>query len=204
MATAKLTAFLKQSKKHILQRPRFARSLVVGIGVLGVVCTFGGLVYLRGHAARLSFNYNPPDSNTIQRTNGAPATIAIPDLAIDVPVVESVIDKGIWQVSSSGASHLTTSSYPGQGGNIIIYGHNTTSIFARLAGIARGQRIIITNRQGYKNTYKVDTVVIVDPSDISVVLPTKEETLTVYTCTGFLDSKRLVAIAHPLIPALLK
>jgi len=37
------------------------------------------------------------------------------------------------------------------------------------------------------------------PSDTTYLLPTKVEILTLYTCTGFLDSKKLIVRAMPAV-----
>jgi len=45
--------------------------------------------------------------------------------------------------------------------------------------------------------YKVNKITAVYPNQTEVIMPTKNETLTLYTCTGFYDEKRLIVTALP-------
>ena len=45
--------------------------------------------------------------------------------------------------------------------------------------------------------YKVNKITAVYPNQTQVIMPTKRETLTLYTCTGFYDEKRLIITAVP-------
>lgn len=127
-----------------------------------------------------------------------PTSISIPSLSIDLPVTDAAIKNGEWQVSSTGASHLETSANPGEGGNIVIYGHNLLKIFGKLGNLKLGDKIYVTNENGEQTTYIAEEKKVVFPDEVESVLPTETEQLTVYTCTGFADSQRLVFIAKPL------
>lgn len=127
-----------------------------------------------------------------------PTSIDIPAISVDLPVTEAAIKNGEWQVSNTGASHLQTSANPGEGGNVVIYGHNLLRIFGKLASLKLGDKIYITNQNGEKTTYIAEEKKIVFPDEVESVLPTDHEQLTIYTCTGFADSQRLVFIAKPL------
>jgi len=45
--------------------------------------------------------------------------------------------------------------------------------------------------------YKVSDIKFVSPAQVEVIKPTANERLTLFTCSGFLDSKRLVVTALP-------
>ena len=53
--------------------------------------------------------------------------------------------------------------------------------------------MILTKEKWYE--YEIKEIKEVLPSQTETIAPTKEETLTLYTCSGFSDSKRLIVIA---------
>lgn len=143
----------------------------------------------------LSFDYTSPTSTASETTNSI-NRVQIANLNIGLPVEESNIENGVWEISESGASHLSGSSNPTEGGNIIIYAHNQDNLFGPLRNISVGEEIVL--KSGYSEfTYIVTDTFAVNPDNIAPVLPTYEEVLTLYTCTGFLDSKRYIVKAIP-------
>lgn len=128
-----------------------------------------------------------------------PDRISIPEINTNVMLKASYIADGKWQTVDEGASYLASSSRPGYGKNIIIYGHNKNSIFKNLSTISTGDEIILYNKLKEKFTYVVREYEIVKPSDIKYLnKKISNETLTIYTCTGFADLKRLVIKATPI------
>jgi len=167
--------------------------------VTGVVLIILGISYVSYSRSVLSFSADPyPIGNIFQKT-GFPVKIEIPSVGISQTVYEALIKNGVWQTSDAGATHLMVSAVPGQKGNIIIYGHNKQSIFGQLKQVRTGNSIIITTDSGNKYYYKVGNINTVTPDNLDPVKPTASEILTVYTCTGFLDSKRLVIRADPVL-----
>jgi LPXTG-site transpeptidase (sortase) family protein len=108
-----------------------------------------------------------------------------------------VIKNGVWETSSDGASHLDKSGNPGGGDNIVIYGHNKNSIFGPIRWLTSGKIINITDENGKIFTYNISKIIEVTPEDIDYVLPKNKEVLTLYTCSGILDSKRFIIVANP-------
>jgi LPXTG-site transpeptidase (sortase) family protein len=103
---------------------------------------------------------------------------------ISLPVVEAGKIEGEWTVSKTSANRVHESALPGEGGNIIIYGHNLNTIFGYLVDVKVGEIVRIRMTNGAEFTYQVTETHIVSP--------------TLYTCTGLLDSKRFVVRALPL------
>jgi LPXTG-site transpeptidase (sortase) family protein len=91
------------------------------------------------------------------------------------------------------------SATPGSIGNSIFYGHNWTSLLGRLPGARIGDEVTITMDNGIVKTFVITKTKIVSPNDTEVLDDTNFSRLTLYTCTGFLDSKRFVAFAQPKI-----
>ena len=174
----------------------------------GVLFLFLGLFFIllfsgwRFSRARiLSFrDAYPEDKKVAEKTEESrPTFIKIPSVGINLAVEESAIKNGVWEISYEGASHLDKSANPGQNGNVVIYGHNKNQLFGPIRWVEAGNTIEITDNGGKKYEYKIVKTLVTTPDDISYVLPKDKETLTLYTCTGFLDSKRFIAIAEPVV-----
>ncbi len=179
-----------------LKRPskRFIFTLTAVFGIL-LVIGGSGLLYWE---KRLSF---PTDAYTnkqaVSSSQFTPKRIIIVSAGVDLPVEEGKIVGGIWQISNTNATHLAGSQVLGQSGNIVIYGHNKRSIFGNLGSVNVGDIVETFAENGKEFDYKIKSISTVSPSDIDVVLPTNYPILTIYTCTGFLDSERLVVKAIP-------
>ena len=145
----------------------------------------------------LGFKNQPAPVNEINVESKKPFGLKITKANINLNVEESQIVNGNWEVSRDGVSHLNTSSIPGNDGNIVIYGHNKSNILGSLNTVKNGDEIIITTRDNEVHKYVVKSVEVVSPSRVDVINPTEKEVLTIYTCTGLLDSKRLVVKAEP-------
>lgn len=127
-----------------------------------------------------------------------PVGIEIPSLNLKLTVTESSITDGMWEVADKMVNHLDVSGKVGQG-NTVLYAHNTKNLFGSLRWIKPGAEVVLLDKDTVSYRYRVNQVVVVKPGEISYVLPKDEETLTLYTCTGFFDSQRLVVIARPLL-----
>lgn len=135
----------------------------------------------------------------VENHREVPTHITISSQKISLPVIQVEIDDGIWPVSDTSVSHLATSAYPGERGNIVMYGHNKADVLGKLRSVRVGDTISLTTDLNLQRDYIVSEIKEVKPSDIEVVLPTNYEVLTLYTCTGWLDSRRLVVTAYPTV-----
>ncbi len=123
-----------------------------------------------------------------------PTRIIIPALDIDIPVKQAKIIKGYWEVPTDSAGFGLGSSYPEENGNQIIFAHARKGLFLPLQNAKQGQMVyVMTNIMWY--AYKIEEIKEVLPSQTEVIAPTSESVLTLYTCTGFADSKRLIVKA---------
>jgi len=127
-----------------------------------------------------------------------PTRITIPSVNIDLPLFETQINHGAWQIASDGISHLTISARPGEKGSIILYGHNTNERFGPIRWMSIGQKITLTTIDGKNHDYIVTSTQDVSPDKVSILTSQKNETLILYTCDGFGDLQRFVLIAHPI------
>jgi len=124
----------------------------------------------------------------------SPTRLVIPDIDIDVPVVEGVD----WEQLKKGAGHLIGSANPGERGNLFLAGHNDIygEIFRKLEQLTIGDEVIVySGQQPFR--YIVRAARIVEPDDVSVMYATSTPVLTLLTCYPYMiDSHRLVVIAE--------
>lgn len=126
----------------------------------------------------------------------APQRILIPKYKLDLNIVEAKVVDGFWEISEVSASHGVGSANPGENGNIVVFAHARDELFGPVRNIAKDDEIYLLTKDRW-HKYTVSETKLVDPSQIEVVSPTTKETLTLFTCSGFLDSKRLIVKAAP-------
>lgn len=165
---------------------------------LGILCYILGIynIWLFNDPNRLSFSkYTYAAEESKIKDVLHPKKIIIKDLSIDLPIIESEVVDNVWETTDKGASYLASSPVPGEKGNSVIYGHNWASLFGNLVYAHPGQEIEIVYRDNSIKKFKVIYTSEVTPDTSSILAPTEDKRITLYTCTGFLDSKRFVAVA---------
>lgn len=126
--------------------------------------------------------------------------LAIPAIKLDSSLVEVESFK-----FDEYLAHLPGSPLPGEKGNVFITGHSmlpnfaskdSKAFFAKLPDVKKGDEIIV-DALGQRYVYKVTELRIVDPKDISVILPPDStgRYISLMTCVppGF-NTKRLVVV----------
>lgn len=131
-----------------------------------------------------------------EKKNSLPASIAIPTLDLDLLIAPGIVKKNQWTLYDDKISWLATSEPPGSGKNVILYGHNRPLLFGKLDSLQIGEEIIVIDSSGAAFTYTVAQTRKVSPEDVDVIISPKNQ-LTLYTCEGSFDEKRLVVIAYP-------
>jgi sortase A len=107
------------------------------------------------------------------------AVLSIPKVNIEVPVYNGTDDLTL----NRGAGRIEGTAAPGESGNIGIAGHRD-GFFRGLKDIHVGDQMQLA--AGNNNfVYRVDDVVIVAPSDVSVLKPRPISSLTLVTCYPF-------------------
>lgn len=192
----------RKQHKYSRKSPRHSK--------IWLILFFSGLIfiitgaYLYHRATILSFAIQFTNQSSQVGKPNLPILIRIPAADITLPIVEAKIFYGFWQTSPVTANHLASSANPGEKNNVVIYGHNTDKVFTSLKLVKLNDPIILQTANQKFFTYLVKNILTVSPNEISVVQPTQSEVLTVYTCTGFLDSQRLVIQALPSISPLIQ
>lgn len=152
-------------------------------------------LYLEQSPTQLAFTNYTYAQQFKDEKGQVPVRIAIPSQGIDLPVFEAKITNNIWPTTGLGAEYLETSPLPGTTGNSIIYAHNWESLFGKLRNVKTGDTVVITYPDKSKKTFVIEYTSIVSPTESTILAPSKDKRITLYTCTGFLDSHRFVAVA---------
>lgn len=151
---------------------------------------------LSPHEAVASTLVDPmPLALNIKLSTAPPTKITIPAINLDLPVAPGVIVENKWTLFLDKISWLSTSSRIGEG-NTILYGHNRVGLFEGLKKLNIGDEIMVTqDSKIYK--FKVSQQRKVLPTDVEAILSSKNQ-LTLYTCDGSFDQRRLIVVAMPL------
>lgn len=107
------------------------------------------------------------------------AILTIDNLGIQVPVFDGTDDLTL----NRGIGRIAATATVDGIGNLGIAGHRD-SFFRGLKDIAIGDSIELQTTRSTVN-YEVSSIIIVDPSDVSVLNPTREKTMTLVTCYPF-------------------
>jgi len=120
--------------------------------------------------------------------------IQISAIQIDAPVV---LGDG-WEQLKKGVGQHVPSADPGEKGNLVLSAHNDIfgEIFRDLDQLKPGDEVtIFTNQRLY--TYIVTQSQVVEPTEVEVMAPTKEATVTLISCYPYLvDNQRIVITAQ--------
>lgn len=166
--------------------------ILLGISFLAF---FAYLLYLRCSPHPLTFEGK---TEVVVPVNGeAPVRLTIPSISVDVAIFPALIRNNQWETTGKGVSYLASSPIPGQHGNSVMYGHNWSSILGSLPKAKPGQHITVSWSNGVRREFEIMYTATVDPQQRYIIDSTNDTRLTIYTCTGFLDSKRFVVVAKP-------
>ena len=135
--------------------------------------------------------------------------ISSPDINLDTSVYEVYAPKGTWEVADYAAGHHYDSKNPGEGGNIVLSGHNNWrgEVFRYLEFLKPGNTINIWTLDGKKYTYQVQEMKKLQEAGVpmaqrllnaKVMDPTPDEQLTLITCWPYKTfTHRIIIIAKP-------
>lgn len=142
---------------------------------------------------------NPPQEQVLaaleEKKASPPTAIFIPALNLDLTVAPGIVKNNQWTLYDDKISWLATSEAPGSGKNVILYGHNRPLLFGPLDKINIGEEIIVKNNDD-TFVYVVSEMRKVSPKEVDVIISPKNQ-LTLYTCDGSFDERRLIVIALP-------
>lgn len=177
--------------------------LALGLIVLGLILVMGktepnyskDYTFEKEPVSIEGFNYN---EETVEGKR--PNRIVIPQLLVDLAVRKADVIDGYWEVFQDSAAWGVGSGFPGEAGNQVVFAHARKGLFLPLKNIKKGMRVYVftgddQERSKLSYAYEVSDIKEVLPSETEVIAPTDDETLTLYTCSGFNDTKRLIVVA---------
>ncbi len=185
----------KKSWKIPFVRVKYFLNLILALGLIsaGVALIFWA-TYLHGW----EFGEQKPSQNpTAQQrveANSKPTKIQIPKLERTLDVSDGFVENGRWKVATTGVSYLTTSGQVGKVGNAVIYGHNTINVLGGLWRVQDGDFVQVTASDGKVYKYQIFERKEIQPSEVEILKQSNDARLTIYTCSGFLDSARFVIV----------
>lgn len=119
--------------------------------------------------------------------------IQIPAIGVDAPIVQG----DNWEQLKKGVGQHVGSADPGQAGNVVFSAHDDVfgEIFRYLDKLQPGDKIVVfTAQQQY--LYLVTASQIVSPTQVEVMNPTSDATVTLISCYPYMvDNKRIVVFA---------
>jgi sortase A len=179
-----------------LQADRWLRAIEVLL-LVGAVCALGWYAAARVAAVRDQAALSRELERAVANVTPAPSERDAPARPRR-PAAGSVVGRlevprlKISAVAREGADartlrravgHVPSTAWPGQRGNAAFAGHRD-SFFRNLRDIRTGDRIVVTTTDG-RHEYVVRETRIVKPTEVSVLDPTPEPTLTLVTCYPF-------------------
>lgn len=165
--------------------------------IFGLTATIIFLLVARIYHTKLINHFKQSEQSqtgkvVVKPTILPPTSITIPQLSLNLSVAPAKIVDNQWTLYDDKVSWLSTSKTPGKG-NVILFAHNRDSLFGKLKNLQIGQEITVGDGSR-QYTYEVTQRRRVTPSDVDAVL-SDEDQLTLYTCDGSFDQKRLIVIA---------
>lgn len=171
---------------------------------------FSQVRYLLGAKPATTQSANATLASAQAAVSAAP-TISIPKINVNAPVVyeQSIAENDILTALQNGIVHYGTTPAPGQGGNAVFVGHSSNDwwepgnykfVFVLLDKLVVGDKFSL-NYQSRQYVYQVTGVSVVAPTDVGVLAPTTQPSVTLITCTPPGTSwKRLVVTANQISP----
>ena len=186
-----------KSKKTKTRKLKDKVGLGIALILLGIIFVFGGAGLFKRTSSE-TFASEPVKIEGFIASEEAlekvPQRIILPELSIDLPVKNSGLINGYWQGFIDAAGWGEGSGLPGQPGNQVIFAHARRGLFLPLKDVEIGNKVYVLSKETWYQ-YEVKEIKQVLPSQVEVIAPTEDETLTLYTCSGFTDSKRLIVVA---------
>ena len=128
------------------------------------------------------------------QTQFYPTKLMIDSAEIELPIALTTIIDGNWNYSDKEVLFVKDSGGLGMPGNKIFYGHNYPNLLKNLKNVTEGDTIEFF-QAGSIYRYKVVSANNVTPDQTHIMSQTDDDRVTIFTCSGFLDSKRLVITA---------
>ena len=174
--------------------------LTFGVGCLGVYCYSD--VYRTGYQIYEGWRFDrekTEEATPVESHLGLPVVLPDADrgptrtaakaniigrLTIARLHVSSIVEEGVDNLTLSRAvGHIPGTALPGEEGNVGVAGHRDT-FFRALKDLLPNDQIDFTTHSG-RFHYIVESLTVVEPSNVGVLKPTDRQSLTIVTCFPF-------------------
>jgi sortase A len=105
--------------------------------------------------------------------------LVVPDASVSVMLLEGTDELTL----NRAVGRIEGTARPGEAGNLGVAGHRD-SFFRGLRHVRMGHSLSLTTLEGIAH-YEVESIVIVEPSDVEVLEPTDYPSITLVTCYPF-------------------
>jgi len=168
----------------------FASKAVITLGLIFVLFSLGLFV-------ERFIPTSIKDSKAVEHTsNRYPTSISINSISVNLPIISANRDNGKFVTTKDGVTYLADSILPGETGNSVFYGHNWPSLLGNLKKVKRGDIIQLNYSNGQVKSFIVDLITEMPAKDVNIDTNSEQSILTIYTCSGFLDTKRVIVTAN--------
>lgn len=193
--------------------PSVVRPLLTAVGVFGLMLLlFKAPVII----SQVQYSLNKPAPTAVAPAADtvvpAAPSITIPKINVHAPVVyePSVAEASVQKALESGVDHYGNTPLPGQAGNSVIFGHSSNDwwepgnykfVFVLLDKLVVGDQFSV-DYNSVRYTYEVTSSKVVPPTDLSVLAPTSNPSITLITCSPPGTSlNRLIVAAKQITPS---
>ena len=106
------------------------------------------------------------------------ATLKIPSIELELPIYYGKT----MDLLKNGVGHDNSSYFPGEGGSIVMMGHNYNRLLGKLPDVKVGDSIQVTTNYGEFNYTVYNTQVVEETETDKVPIQEQQEILMIYTC----------------------
>lgn len=124
-----------------------------------------------------------------------PYKITIKKIGLESKIIPGGLVNDKWILSDKYVLFLPSSGIPKEGFNTILYAHNKENLFSNLKNLQIGDEISLQDQKGKDYSYKVYLKEEVKAKEVFKLTSDVKNNLTLFTCDGIFDTKRLVVKA---------
>ena len=106
------------------------------------------------------------------------ATLKIPSIEVNLPIYYGKT----MDLLKNGVGHDNSSYFPGEGGSVIMMGHNYSRLLGKLTNVKIGDSVQVVTNYGEFDYTIYHTQVVEETQTNEVPIQAKEEVLMIYTC----------------------
>ena len=173
--------------------------LFIGVGIFLIAIGAFSLVRYQSLSLPLSKSSSNFSDVFASAATSWPKFVSVPKGKIYAQIATGGYKYGKWILDDDFVLYLPTSDKLGQGGNTILYAHTRERLFGNLKKTSVGDLIILGDANGKMYNYSVYSIEHIKPYQTDMINTNVKDTVTLFTCDGWFDEKRLVVKAKIII-----